>query len=154
LVRTAHSSTLPALAVEPRAVVSPGALSFGAVPVGQSSTTLTTTLSSIGTMDALIMYFARVIGPNAADFVIEHGPYCLPKPAVFGPGAPLEPNASRTTWLRFVPSAPGVRSATLFYGLDTAALALTGPVADEREAYRHPRSGATYFKTLSMTCAL
>jgi hypothetical protein len=114
------TATLDGTAVEPRASVSPPALAFGTVSVGQSSATQTTTLTSTGSMEALILDYARILGPHPADFVIEQGPGCSPKPAKYGPGATLELNSVCTTWVRFQPSAARQRTAKLVHGLDAA----------------------------------
>jgi len=124
-------ATLTGEGVEPKGSVSPGALSFGTVTVGQSSGLQSVTLSSVGSMDALIYDYARVVGPNATDFIIEHDPSCSPKPPVYSPGATLEPGAVCQTLLRFQPTAAGPRSASLNFALDAAggpmfSIALTG----------------------------
>ena len=90
--------------VGPIAQLSPTSLSFGSLTVGQPSSALTLTITSIGGQ-ALSVNTIAITGTNSADFSIStdtcHEPVALP------------PNNSCSVLITFTPSATGARSAAL-----------------------------------------
>jgi hypothetical protein len=90
--------------VGPIAQLSPASLSFGSLTVGQASSALTLTISSVGGQ-ALSLNTITITGTNPGDFSIT-GDTCHAPVA-------LSPNSSCSELITFTPSATGARSAAL-----------------------------------------
>jgi hypothetical protein len=88
----------------PVALLNPTSLTFGTLTVGQISSALTLTISSIGGQ-ALSLNTTTITGTNASDFSIT-GDSCH-APTV------LQPGTTCSVLISFTPSAAGARSASL-----------------------------------------
>jgi hypothetical protein len=113
----------PTVTAAPAAAVNPASLSFAAATIGQSGSTLATTLSNTGNA-TLNVGTLSVSGAAAGDYAISGG--------TCANGTSLAAGASCTVQVGFTPSAAGARSASLVIahnaagGSSTVALAGTG----------------------------
>jgi NaMN:DMB phosphoribosyltransferase len=102
-------------ASDPVASASPPSVDFGAVPVGQTSTTATVTLTNSGAGTLRIAAFGiNAASVNQADFVLLAGGTCSVASA-------LAAGQSCTALVRFKPTAEGSRSGILRFWVNTAA---------------------------------
>ena len=119
----------------PALSLAPGALGFGALPVGTTSAAQTATATNIGSA-ALTLGSVAVAGTNAADFALAGD--CTG-------GRVLAPGATCTLSLSFTPAAAGARSASVSIGSDAAgsphALALSGTGMSVNTCYTGPLPG-------------
>jgi hypothetical protein len=112
-------------------------LDLGRVELGAASATRTVTLTNAGVEELPIEWIA-VAGGDSGEFELAPGGTCVP-------GSPLEPDASCTARVRFVPELAGRRRASLVFagagGFVEAELRGTGvapPPAQQEEAPPQP----------------
>jgi archaellum component FlaF (FlaF/FlaG flagellin family) len=102
-------------ASNPVASSSPTSVDFGSVPVGQTSTPVTVTLTNAGSAPLKIAAFGiNAASVNQADFVLLAGGTC-------SVASPVAEGKSCTALVRFKPTATGFRSGILRFWVNTAA---------------------------------
>lgn len=104
----------------PALKASPGAVAFGLVEPGTTSTATPVTLTSVGTADISSVSSVTLSGPHASEFALP-GDTCTHTAMPFG--------ATCTVDVTFTPAALGTRTATLtlaFAGGGSKTVALTG----------------------------